>query len=291
MKRPADSPAVVYYKELKTHIESDVVDIYTILAVLLKDYTLVKGVYYQVFKTVVCFLAQTLLPTFVIYDSIVRMRQETSGPCPNSGTWQDRATGCIMAMFLFIFFVHKWAPFTYRLFLSVTPNKAKEESAEESDDGMIGEPEHQIPGIIGILFTKELNMYMSEAAFAFGVLAKMLVHCLTTLSCIFVLFQSIGCIDIVVNATAMYFLSDVSILVLDEHLKERTLWYLKRRHKLVVQDSMLFNNADLDTRLSWMDHRLGMFGLFLTIVLIGLLSPLMFLCVLGAIVYIPVCHT
>jgi len=297
MKRPANSPAVMYYKELKTHIESDVVDIYTILAVLLKDYTLVKGVYYQAFKAVVCFLAQTVVPTFVIYDSILNMRRETSGPCPNTGTWQDRTTGCIMAMFLFIFFVHRWAPFTYRLFQTVIPEKETEDSSEgedgepgDSSESENGEPEHQIPGIIGILFTKELNIYMSEAAFAFGVLAKMLVHCLTTLSCIFVLFQTVGCIDIVVNAIAMYFLSDVSVLVLDDHLKERTLWYLKRRHKLVVQDSMLFNNADLDTRMSWIDHRLGMIGLFLTVVLIGLLSPLMFLATAGAIIFIPVCH-
>lgn len=188
MKRPANSPAVRYYKELKAHIESDVVDIYTILAVLLKDYTLVKGVYYQVFKACVCFLAQTLLPIFVIYDSILRMRQEIPGPCPNTGTWQDRATGCIMSMFLFIFFVHKWAPFTYRLFHSPHSN-SDDESIEQSDSGLVGEPEHQVPGIIGILFTKELNMYMSEAAFAFGVLAKMFVHSLTTLSCIFVLFR------------------------------------------------------------------------------------------------------
>lgn len=279
MKRPENSPAIVYYKALKEHIESDIVDIYTIVAVLLKDYTIVEGIWYQVFKVTICFLAQTLLPVFVIYDSIQTMRVETSGPCPNTGTWQDRASGCVMSLFLLIFFFHRWAPFTYRLF-------------DEYRGSTIGdEPRHQAAGIIGILFTRELNMYMSEAAFTWGVFAKLMVHCLTTLSCIFVILQSVGCIDIIVNATAMYYLSDVSVMVLDDYLKERTLWYLKRRHKLVIQDSMLFENADLDTTLSIIDHRMGLVGLACVVIFTCLLTPVLFMATLGAVIYVPWCHS
>lgn len=263
------------YDMLNDHIESDIVDIYTISAILIKDYQNTDGCVYETIKAGVCFLLQTLLPILVIYDSIQTMILDPNlGICPKSGTWQDRTAASIMSMFLTIFYISTWIPFTYRFF-------QKYEFTPES-------PQHRVAGILELLFNRHLNAYMSESMFVFGVLAKIMVHCLNTITCIIVIFQTVGTINIVVNACAIYYLNDISRLLVDDYIKEKCKFYLSSRHLQIKDEIVLgISQESLTTRV---DYCLGTTCAGLIILFFPVFGIIVLLSTLGAIIFMPICH-
>ena len=270
------------FEMLNDHLESDIVDIYTISAVLIKDYENTDGCVYETTKAGVCFLLQTLVPILVIYDSISTMIDtspdystgSSNSVCPNSGTWQDRTAASIMSMFLTIFYISTWIPFTYRFF-------QKYEFTPES-------PQHRVAGILELLFNSHLNAYMNETMFVFGVLAKILVHCLNTVTCIIVIFQTTGTINIVVNACAIYYLNDISRLLVDDYIKEKCKFYISSRHLRISDEKILgISDEDVGKRV---DYCFGRTCAGIIILVFPLLGFSVLLMTLGSIIYMPICH-
>lgn len=266
------------YDMLNDHIESDIVDIYTISAILIKDYENTDGCIYETIKAGVCFLLQTLLPILVIYDSIQSMVDDNESiglnVCPKTGTWQDRTASSIMSMFLTIFYISTWIPFTYRFF-------QKYEFTPES-------PQHRVAGILELLFNRHLNAYMSESMFVFGVLAKIMVHCLNTITCIIVIFQTVGTINIVVNACAIYYLNDISRLLVDDYIKEKCKFYLASRHLRIKDEIVLgISQENITTQV---DYCFGTTCAGLIILFFPFFGIIVLFSTLGAIVFMPICH-
>lgn len=264
---------ISFYDMLNEHIESDIVDIYTISAILIKDYENSDGYIYETIKAGICFLLQTLIPIVVIYDSIVTMiSDEELSFCPGKGTWQDRTSACIMSMFLTIFYISTWLPFTYKFFqkYEFTP-----------------ETEHKVAGVLELLFNQNLGGYMSESMFVFGVLAKILVHCLNTITCIIVIFGTIGTMDIVVNSCAIYYLNDISRLLVDEYVKEKCKRHLKSRHLRVKDEKVLGILPDISSKA---DYCLGSGCAIIVIIFFPILGIAVLLASLGSIIYMPICH-
>lgn len=264
-----------HYHMLKDHINSDVVDIYMIASIMIKDYNNTDGWWYQTLKALICLVAQLFLPTLVIYDEITTMmHEESSGYCPSTGTWQDKAASCVISMFLVIYYVHQWYPFTYRLF-----------------EGHIDHeyPGAKITGIIRLLFTQRLDRYLSEAIFTLGTIAKILVHCLNTLASIIILFKTTSTMDLIINSCVMYYFNDISRMIVDDSLKIKCCYYLKKRYKHIVENN-LYREPEEITYRKWIDHKTGIIGLIFAILIFPLLGVSVLLATLGSIIYMPICH-
>ena len=172
------------------HIKSDMVDIYTITAVLIKDYNTSKNWAQQLVRSLASFCTQTIIPSIVFYSLFVEWIHDV---CPATGTWEDRTVTCVMSMFLLVHYIRKWVPFLYGL----TTNEHLQDTSNEGY------------GIVAILLNKNSHLYLSEFIFVIGVFGNMLSVCINTAACLVLMFQTTNPMEIVVMTFAMYYLHDL----------------------------------------------------------------------------------
>lgn len=267
METPFDEP----YQLLLEHIQSEYVTIYTITAIFMKDYSHTEGCYWQLFKSIICLFVQVLIPCLVIYDSINSMINQNICFCPNTGSWSDRVTSSILCLFLMIYYIHVWSPFSYHIL----------EQCGSKFDG----PKPKVVGIILMLLTKELDMYMSETIFSFGAIAKVFSHCLNTFATFMVIFMTTGTLNIVVSAVSLYFINDISNCIIDDHIRDKCIYYLQKRKNNIEN----FEEEKITYR-RYCDLFGGIFGTFFFFIVVVPLSFGVMIATFCAVLYLPLCH-
>lgn len=272
--RGVDVPEYEDYRMLADYVDSDNVDVYTVAAIMVKDYSHSNGWIFQMSRAFFCFISQSLIPIFIIYDSFLTMKNdENTVFCSDTGTWTDKAVSCIMSIFLVYFYLQKWSPFVNGFCMGVIINED-------------GRPEPKIKGMATLLYFRSLHHYISESVFTMGVVAKMLSHCLNTLACIIVIYQTTGTTNIAVNSCALYFLNDIANIFVDDLLKDECKFYLAHRHQ-----NLMTNNFDHTvTYKRKIDQVIGILGLIFVTIVFPILGFGILLATIGSIIYMPICH-
>ena len=84
----------------------------------------------------------------------------------------------------------------------------------------------------------------------------------------------------------MFYLNDISRLIIDDHLKTRCLWVLKERYRTITGTR---THKPITYR-GWIDHKIGIIGLIFIIVIFPILSVAVLLMTLASVVYMPICN-
>lgn len=257
----AELPVSKSFRVIYDHLGSDVVDIYTITAVLWRgpNSTWLQ----QLIRSVVSFFTQTHIPPIVLYNIITQLKKDA---CPNESDWEDKAVSCIISLYLCIFLARKWIPFLYGL----TKNTRLKDTTNE---------EH---GSISVLMHKGSNLYISESIYVLGIFSNLLSLCLNTLTCLAIMLQTHGAINIVVGVFSMHYIHSVPQSLVNNALKSQAKQVLEKSFRDTTPTAISSITATFST---W----IGFMGFVVMIVLFPLFGTLIILLTAASVIYMPIC--
>lgn len=254
------------YNLLKDFVNSDELDIYTATAIILKNYNQSGNYIRWVIIASVCLITQLLVPIFVTIDIIQELKNESS-ICPSTGPWQVKATSFILSLLILVFYIRKWEPLISR-FIFKYSDKQK--------------PTHAIL----LLFLNNLEHYMSETIFNFGLITNMITHCINTCTGLFIIFSSKNVIDMSINCMALYYFNEIIMMVVDDNLKSKCGILINHSRRKIsshtIQNEITYKKI--------FDSHISLISSILMIILFPIISISVFLAILGGLIYFPLCH-
>jgi hypothetical protein len=266
---PGDEECIYNNEEfdlLTDFVNSDEIDIYTATAIIVKNYNESGSYIRWIIISFICFITQLLIPIFVIIDIIEELRHE-EGICPKTAPWQIKATSVVMCLFLALFYLRKWEPLISR-FIFKSRDKQKATNA------------------ITLLFLRNLEHYMSEGIFMFGIIANILALCINTCTGLFIIFSSKSALDLSIDCMVLYYFNDIIKMFVDDNLKAKCTELLRRSNQKINAKKI----QDEHTYKKWFDSHVSMITSIFMMAVFPLLSISILLLILGGLVFLPLCH-
>jgi len=254
------------YLNLKDYVLSEDVDIYTLTSIIVKNYGQTNFIRY-VLISIMCFIVQTTIPIFVLFDIFYVMLDSEANIewCSGKGTWTDKASSSIMCMFLLFFYITRWNEYISQFY------KDKK----------------------SIILLKNLELYVSEIFFTCGFIANILSHCINTIAGLIILYQTIGTLDIVINCCVLYYFSDISSVFVTKKIKDKCLYLLENKHKQLIENIDQSTNELKHENVTYkkiFDSYVGISAIIFMIIIFPILGISTIISLLGGIIFMAVCH-